>query len=72
MEEWFWMVYKCLRVCWGWFLLLCRWFVFLSAGSAHHHCLDLADAFDLAEFGFEFVYDACFVFGEFYLNEKGN
>ncbi len=44
----------------------------LSAGSADHHGLDLADAFDLAEFGFEFVYDACFIFGEFYLNEKGN
>jgi hypothetical protein len=44
----------------------------LSAGSADHEGLDLADAFDGCEGGFEFVYDACFVFGEFDLYEEGD
>jgi len=44
----------------------------LSAGSADHEGLNLADAFDLAEFNFEVVYDAVFVFGKLDLHEQGD
>ena len=44
--------------------------VFLSACSAYHDGLDLAYAFYFCELGFEFVDDACFVFGESYLDEE--